>query len=139
MRFMSRQKTQLYDETWRIAEQAGAPVVMIDTFNDLEEGSDIEFGIDMLVDMEDTQPEILLRSSPVQVTWNCARGQAPLQVYRDGRLIYERTHSPGVFLSLASNRAYEIKVWASSSSALSKAIKVRRQDPIPGAAPISVE
>jgi hypothetical protein len=137
-RFMSRQGGGVYEATWRIAQQEDASVVMIATYNDVEEGTDIEFGIEMLVDMEDARSEILVRSSPVTATWDALRGDLLLQIYRDGRVIYEQTHSPGVRLSLASEQAYEIKVWPSASP-LAKTVKIRRQDPVPGAAPIIVE
>ena len=99
----------------------------------------LPFGVEMLVDMEDPRPEILLRSSPIRVTWDGSRGDATLQVYRDGLVIYEQTHSPDVDLSLAPGQVYEIKIWMRSAPPLAKTIKIRRQDPVPGVTPIAVE
>jgi hypothetical protein len=138
-RFMSRQGTFVYDETWRMAHDAGAPVIMVATYNDMEEGTDIEQGVEMDVDMEATQPEILLRSTPLRVTWDGARGDLPLQVYRDGELIFDETCPAGTYLSLESGQAYEIKVWLPSGTPLARTVKIRREDPVPGVDPIGVE
>jgi hypothetical protein len=43
-RTMSRRCGQTWRDTWRIAAQYDPPIVMIETWNDLEEGTDIEFG-----------------------------------------------------------------------------------------------
>ena len=111
---------------------------MIATWNDFEEGTDVEFGdenmefgADMVVNMEDPTPQVLVRSSPFQVGWNDARGPLTLQVYRHGDLIHSQVHPPGVFLSLPSEHAYEVKLWLDGEHTLSKAVKVRKQDPIP--------
>ena len=72
-----------------------------------------------------------MRSSPFQVGWNDARGPLTLQVYRHGDLIHSQVHPPGVFLSLPSEHAYEVKLWLDGEHTLSKAVKVRKQDPIP--------
>jgi hypothetical protein len=114
--------------------------VMIATWNDFEEGTDVEFGdenmefgADMVVNMEDPTPEVLVRSSPFQVGWNDARGPLTLQVYADGTLIHNQVQPSGVFLSLPSGQpyAYEVKLWLDGQHAVSKAVKVRKQDPIP--------
>lgn len=43
--YMWRRCGQTWRDTWRLARQYAPPVVMIDTWNDFEEGTDIEFGI----------------------------------------------------------------------------------------------
>jgi len=48
-RCMSRRCGQTWRDTWRLAEQHNPPLVMIDTWNDFEEGTDIEFGIEHCV------------------------------------------------------------------------------------------
>lgn len=139
-RYISRQNRQIYYKTMALAEKYDAPYVMIDTWNDFEEGTDIEFGVEMLVDMEDQDPELLVRSSPFEVTWNPNRGEAVLQVYKDGNLIYDQSHSTGVFIVLKSNIKYEIKIWISGSlTPKAKWIKIRSQDSIPNTSPIIVD
>jgi len=44
-RYMWRRCGQTWRDTWRIATQHAPPIVMIDTWNDFEEGTDIEHGI----------------------------------------------------------------------------------------------
>ena len=44
-RYMWRRCGQTWRDTWRLANQFDPPYVMIATWNDFEEGSDIEFGI----------------------------------------------------------------------------------------------
>jgi len=44
-RYMWRRCGQTWQDTWQLAHQYNPPYVMIDTWNDFEEGSDIEFGI----------------------------------------------------------------------------------------------
>jgi len=44
-RYMWRRCGQTWRDTWRLANESNAPIVMIDTWNDFEEGSDIEYGI----------------------------------------------------------------------------------------------
>jgi hypothetical protein len=43
-RYMWRRCGQTWCDTWSIAAQYSPPIVMIDTWNDFEEGTDIEFG-----------------------------------------------------------------------------------------------
>jgi len=43
-RYMWRRCGQTWCDTWSIAAQYNPPIVMIDTWNDFEEGTDIEFG-----------------------------------------------------------------------------------------------
>ncbi|OAD20912.1 lipoprotein, partial [Candidatus Thiomargarita nelsonii] len=75
-RYISRQNGRTYDKTMELAEKYNVPIVMIATWNDFEEGSDIEFGVEMIVDME-SEPELLVRSSPFEVKWD--RGKAVFQ------------------------------------------------------------
>ena len=154
-RYMARAGTQVYDQTLALADESGVGVVMIDTLNDFEEGTDVEFGVEMAVDMGNPAPEILIRSSPLQVVWDAALGDGELQVYKNGNQtpIYANRHSPGTWLSLLPDSAYdspdagyqipeaayEIKVWTSANSPLAKTIKIRREDPVPGITPIAVE
>ncbi len=135
-RFISRQEGRVWGWAWALAneKQGRYPaMVMIATWNDFEEGTDVEFGVNMVVDMEDPMPDVLMRSSPFQVVWNDARGPLTLQVYRHGDLIHSQIHPPGVFLSLPSGHAYEVKLWVDGEHTLSKAVKIRRPDPIPSA------
>lgn len=44
-RYMSRRCGQTWRDTWSIATFYAPPIVMIDTWNDFEEGTDIEYGI----------------------------------------------------------------------------------------------
>jgi hypothetical protein len=62
----------------------------------------------MVVDMETSDPEILVRSSPLQVRWNAAPGDLLVQIYRDSlpEPIDGQSHSPGVVLQLVSGCAY---------------------------------
>jgi hypothetical protein len=130
-RFMSRDGTEVWDQTWDIADQYQAEIIMIATWNDYEEGTDVEYGIAMIVDMELPTPEILMRSSPITVTWSPAIGEKVLQVYKGGVLIFDELRSPPVTLYLESGHAYEIKLWLDGSTTLSKTVKIRRQDPDP--------
>jgi len=43
-RCMSRRCGQTWRDTWEIADQYHPPIVMIDTWNDFEEGTDVEYG-----------------------------------------------------------------------------------------------
>ena len=139
-RFMSRRDGLVYERAWKMAEKARAPVVMIGTWNDFEEGTDIEYGARMVVDMELPVPEVLLRSSPLGVVWDPTRGEGALQVYRDGNLIYDEQHGPGVFFALESGIAYEVKLWIGGRpEPFAKAVKIRQQDPIAGVSPIVVD
>jgi hypothetical protein len=131
-RFMSRQERHVWDRTWALAASYRAPIVMIATWNDFEEGTDVKFGVRMAVDMEAAASDVLLRSSPLQVNWDQARGDGVVQVYSNGTVIYEQRHFPGVFLSLQPERAFELKVWVRDCPMpLAKTVKIRREDPIP--------
>ena len=44
-RYMWRRCGQTWRDTWGLADEYNPPIVMIDTWNDLEEGTDIEYGI----------------------------------------------------------------------------------------------
>lgn len=138
---ISRQDGLVFDETWRLARENDTPVVLIATWNDFEEGTDVEAGIRMEVDMEVAWPEILLRSSPLEVVWDDSRGERTLQVYRDCRAtpLYSATHPSGSLLCLESGVAYEIKVWTGADRFLSRTVKIRAQDPVPGVAPIPAD
>ncbi len=48
-RYMSRRCGQTWLDTWEIVEVYGPPIVMIDTWNDFEEGTDIEYGIGVCI------------------------------------------------------------------------------------------
>ena len=128
-RFISRNEGAVWRDTWRLAGEHGAGIVMIATWNDFEEGTDIEYGIGMDVNMDDPTPEVLMRSSPFTVTWK--GGPRQLQVYHDCQPtpIYDELREPGAVLSLDSKEGYEIKVWVSGFAYLSKIVKVRSQDP----------
>jgi hypothetical protein len=145
-RFMSRKGTETHDQTLALAEANNVEYIMVGTWNDFEEGTDIEYGVLMVVDMEKPDPELLIRSTPVMVTWNSDLGSAVLQVYMGGELIYppvsnpNKQHSPGIYLSLTPRNIYELKIWISGSpTPLSKWIKIRRVDPVPGVDPVIVE
>lgn len=139
-RYISRQNRRIYDKTMALAEEYNVPIVMIDTWNDFEEGTDIEFGVEMIADMEDHDPELSVRSSPVEVKWDTNRGKAVLQVYKNGNLIYDQNHSSGVLIALESRSKYELKIWVSGSpTPIAKWIKIRSQDPIPNTSPIIVD
>jgi hypothetical protein len=139
-RFMAHFGTTIHDQTLALAEANNVEYIMVGTWNDFEEGTDIEYGVRMLVDMEKPDPELLIRSTPVMVTWSSELGSAVLQVYMGGELIYNQQHSPGIYLSLTPRNIYELKIWISGSpTPLSKWIKIRRIDPVPGVVPVVVE
>ena len=130
-RYISRAGGAVWTGTWALANQHGAGIALISTWNDSEEGSDIEFGIDGgLVDMEDPFPETLIRSTPVKVIWNAARGPREVQLYKDCAPgpYYAHTHAPGVSLDLGPGEAHEIKVWVGDTP-LVKVVKIRNPDP----------
>ena len=130
-RYISRAGGAVWTGTWNQANTHGAGIALISTWNDSEEGSDIEDGLDgRTVDMEDPFPETLIRSTPVKVVWNPARGPADVQVYkhcaRDPD--YRRIHESGVSIDLLPGEVHEIKVWVSDPP-LVKVVKVRHPDP----------
>lgn len=131
-RFISRQNGRVYRKTMALAQQKNAPFILIETWNDFEEGTDIEFGVKMTVNMEDNDPSypaLLVRSSPFKVEWNSSRGLLPLQVYKDGNVIYENQHAyPGISIKLDSKARYELKLWLPDGKTLSKWIMIRNQD-----------
>jgi hypothetical protein len=139
-RFVARHGDEVCVRTRRLASRHRPPVVLIGTFNDHEEGTDVEHGVPMVVDMEEQASAILMRSSPFEVVWDPARGEAVLQVYGRGRLLHDQRHEPGVFVALRSGEAYEVKPWvAGCPEPLARTVKVRAQDPIPGVTPIDVD
>jgi hypothetical protein len=145
-RYMARhtqEGARVLHKTRELAVDAGARVTILETWNDIEEGTDHEYtGLEaptdnMTVEMDVSDPEILMRSSPLQVTWDSDLGARPLQLYKDGKIFYERIHSPGVFLELVPGCAYEVKIWVGPKP-IAKTIKVRHEDPIPGVTPVEV-
>jgi hypothetical protein len=141
-RFMARRGTATYDATMGMAREGRVPFIMIETWNDFEEGSDIEFGKEMLVDMDEGSPLDLIRSSPLRVTWGAARSDTVLQVYKNGDPdpVYGAPQSPGAWLALRTGDRYELKLWHDGSpDPLSRWVVVRRQDPVPGIAPIDAD
>jgi hypothetical protein len=143
-RYMARHTendTRVLHETRQLA--VNARVTILETWNDIEEGTDHEYTDldaatdDMIVEMEPPDRGILVRSSPLQVTWDPVLGDLTLQLYKDSALFYEHTHSPGVFLNLAPGCAYEVKIWVAGTP-IAKTIKVRHQDRIPGVTPVDV-
>lgn len=138
-RFMTRSRGKLHMRTFKIAEYHNVDYIMVGTWNDFEEGTDIEYGVRMSVVMEKEDPELLLRSTPVMVDWSADIGSAPFQVYKGGQLIYDQYHSPGVYLSLTPGAVYELKIWTSGTTTLNNYIKIRRHDPIPDVTPVVVE
>jgi hypothetical protein len=73
-------------------------------------------------------------------SWNPEYGAAVVQVYKNGELIFDQSHLPGIYLSLTSGNIYELKLWVSESQTpLASWIKIRRDDPIPDVVPIPVD
>ncbi len=106
-RCISRGNGNTWNETWNIANEYNPPFVMIETWNDFEEGTDVEFGVEMIVDMEKPYPDLLPRSSPLKVIWNS--GSAVVQVYKDGNLEYDVSYdSPDAVLFLESDMRHDI-------------------------------
>jgi len=134
-RFISRQNGLVYQKTMALAQQNNAPFILIGTWNDFEEGTDIEFGVDMTINMEDNEnfyQDILVRSSPFKVEWNPSRGELALQVYKGGPIpIFDQKRLSGSSVSLASGGDYAVKLWISDSpnDAIIKRVKIRSQDP----------
>lgn len=133
-RFISRQNGLVYQKTMALAQQNNSPYILIGTWNDFEEGTDIEFGVDMTINMEDNEnfyQDILVRSSPFKVEWNPSRGALSLQVYKDGNLIFDQKRLSGSSITLASGGDYAVKLWISDSptDAIIKKVKIRSQDP----------
>ena len=127
-RFIPRHHGRVYRETMTLAQEKEAPLLLLETWNDFEEGTDIEFGIDMIVNMEEEYPALLVRSSPLTVEWDPARGELALQVYKEGRLIYDQRKASGVALALNPRGEYEVKLWTSGTDTLSQWVKIRSKD-----------
>lgn len=131
-RFMSRAGGDVYQKTWDLATAHGAGVVMIATWNDYEEGTDIEAGIQMVVDMQAAEanaPEVLTRSSPLAATWQ--GGEGAFQLYHDCQLICDQLREPAVpVANLESGEAYELKLWLSPEP-LPRTVLIRSPDPHP--------
>ncbi len=139
-RFMVRAGSKTHDGILALAENNNVPYIMVGTWNDFEEGTDIEYGVHMQVILGKPGPELLLRSTPVMVDWDSSAAGSVLQVYKDHQLIYDQPHTPGVYLSLTPGCIYELKVWIpTSSTPLSQYIKIRREDPVPDVVPVVVE
>lgn len=146
-RFMSRYQPvgMTHDLTLTLAEDNNVEYILVGTWNDFEEGTDIEFGVRMLVDMEKPDPEVLIRSSPVKVVWSSdIPSSADLEIWTtydfiNYEFIDKQTFSCGDYLSLTPGNLYELKVWTSGSTFLKKWVKIRRIDPVPGVVPVVFE
>jgi hypothetical protein len=141
-RFMARRGTATYDATMALARDAKVPYIMIETWNDFDEGTDVEFGREMLVDMDEALPLDLIRSSPLRVTWSAGHANTVLQVYKNGgeEPLYDAARSAGAWLGLRTGDRYELKLWHDGSSQpLSRWVAVRRQDAVPGITPIDAD
>jgi len=139
-RFMARAGNATHDQLLSMAETNNVNYILVGTWNDFEEGTDIEYGVKMLVYMEKTDPQLLIRSTPVLVVWDTDVESAALQVYRDGQLLYDQQHGPGTYLSLTPGNLYELKLWVpGSATPLSKWVKIRRNDPVPDVVPVEVD
>jgi hypothetical protein len=144
VRYMSRRGTDTYDWSMALARQNEAPYILLETWNDFEEGTDIEFGTSMTVDLDDNAATDLIRSSPLQVIWSAAHANPVMQVYKNGNPnpLYNEPQISGVRIALKTGERYELKLWASDLPApgcISRWIVVRHQDPIPGETPIVVD
>lgn len=127
-RYMARTGGAVYQATWDLATASGVGTVMIATWNDFEEGTDIEYGIDMVVDMDPGLPPSLLRNSLVEVTWTPGGGDV-FQIYQDCALICEGSPTPPLTLRLRPGSAYELKLWQGPQPQ-TVVIKARRPPPI---------
>lgn len=144
-RYMARYQPEgmTHDLTLKLAVDNNAEYILVGTWNDFEEGTDIEFGVRMLVDMEKPDPEVLIRSSPVKVAWSPDIGSADLEIWTTQDFInYEfigkQTFSCGKYLSLTPGNLYELKLWANDPP-YSKWVKIRRIDPVPDENPVVFE
>jgi hypothetical protein len=141
-RFMARRGTATYDAAMAMARDGKVPFIMIETWNDFEEGTDIEFGKEMLVDMDELSSLDLIRSSPMRVSWSAGHANPVLQAYKndDPEPVYDAPQSPGAWLALRTGGRYELKLWADDlPRPLSRWVAVRRQDPVPGIVPIDAD
>ena len=130
-RFISRAGGAVWNGTWGLANAHGAGILLIATWNDTEEGSDVESGFDGgLVDMNDGLSETLIRSTPVKVVWSGEPQSRKVQLYKDCAQLpyYDELHTSGVVLPLGPGEAHEIKVWVGNTY-LAKVVKVRNPDP----------
>ncbi|UCH92995.1 MAG: hypothetical protein JSV88_22265 [Candidatus Aminicenantes bacterium] len=150
-RFVSRYQPEgmTHDLTLKLAEDNNVEYILVGTWNDFEEGTDIEYGVRMLVDMEikldngGPYPEVLIRSSPVKVVWSPVIPSADLEIWTTHDLInYEfidkQPFSCGDYLSLTPGNLYELKIWTQIPP-YSKWVKIRRIDPVPGVDPVVFE
>lgn len=135
-RCMSRRGTRVWNRTRQLG--AGAGLMMIATWNDYQEGTDIEAGVLMDLDLEEAAPLTAIRSTPLRVTWDPRRGKGVVQVYDQGRVIYEASHAPGVWLRLQPASTYEVKVWTDGAPPLARWVRTRRHDPVPGVTAVPV-
>jgi hypothetical protein len=132
-RFMARAEDP-WTETWALATEYEAEVVLIATWNDFEEGTDIEYGVEMEVAMDDPMPDVLVRSTPLEVVWDPGLGPGVLQVYHGGdpTPIYDEgpQQQPVPLALFEPEEAYEIKLWLGPAP-LTQAMKIRSRDPHP--------
>jgi hypothetical protein len=138
-RFMSRAGGEVWDGTWELAGDYAAGVVMIATWNDYEEGTDVESGVQMVVDMQEAEantPQVLVRSSPLDVTWDGGLGTVQVYYMCSEPPVYNQgDQSPPVTLGrdpplFEPEEAYEIKLWLSPEP-ISRIVKIRSRDPHP--------
>jgi len=132
-----------HDLTLKLAEENNVEYILVGTWNDFEEGTDIEYGVCMQVEMEKTDPEVLIRSSPVKVTWSSNIPSADLEIWMTHDFInYEfvgkQSFSCGDYLSLTPGNLYELKLWANDPP-YSKWVKIRRIDSVPNVDPVVFE
>lgn len=144
-RYMARYQPggMTHDLTLKLAEDNNVGYILVGTWNDFEEGTDIEYSVPMLVDMEKPDPEVLIRSSPVKVAWSPDIPSADLEIWMTQDFInYEfigkQSFSCGDYLSLTPGNLYELKIWAHDPP-YSKWVKIRRIDPVPGVDPVVFE
>jgi hypothetical protein len=147
-RYMARRGRESYDWSMELARQNEAPYILIETWNDFEEGTDVEYGVEPIVDLDDSSAAQLIRSAPFRVDWSAAHVNPVLQVYKNGNPvpIYDQTQTPGVWLGLKSvendGDYYELKLWAADLPApgfIARSVVVRHQDPVPGVTPVIVD
>jgi hypothetical protein len=144
-RYMARYQPggMTHDLTLKLAEDNNVGYILVGTWNDFEEGTDIEYSVPMLVDMEKPDPEVLIRSSPVKVAWSPGIPSADLEIWMTRDFInYEfigkQPFSCGDYLSLTPGNLYELKIWTQIPP-YSKWVKIRRIDPVPGVDPVVFE
>ena len=146
IRYMARRGTETYERSMALARQNEAPYIMIETWNDFEEGTDVEFGISIAVDMDrddvgsDAGNARMIRSSPLQVIWRQDHPNPGLQIYKSGLLLPTQTDESGKYINLKSGSTYELKLWAGDlPQPLSRWVTIRHRDPVPGVTPVDVD